>query len=271
MKKRKLLSLCLIVEMVLLLFSCGQKNSGNNRTDTGEEKKYDTVTDNRYVEARKLNGIWVSQNFINEVIAKKSVYHAEEEMFCIEIDEDEILSDSPYWYGYSDMESGYQSPLKFDIAKERFVNDVERCSEYEDMNEPFELYVEDGLMKMYFPEKKEVDVYCKMEKDFHTEMQKILIEGNYGRVRFYRDGTVSNFKDYQYYSIIDNFQEYESDEFEGDIIEFYKNRADSMERADAVYEFMVKGDTLIISSENSSKAHAEADFKKESYKFIKRK
>lgn len=209
---------------------------------------------NKIIElAKGLNGIWISESYLEDIEANKSIYLSRNYKTKIQgfsLDETNLLTDSSILGGFTDHEGGYTSPLKYDSNKNEFINDLSKISGYATFPNPFDLHF-DGYkhIGMYFPDSKKTDVYRKVNPDFQTEVRGLLIAGSYTTVydstiiMFSANGAVKNFYGFNYYELVEDFGEAG---IEYDAIIFFNSLDGGNWSQGDVYKFEVLPNALLL-------------------------
>jgi hypothetical protein len=200
--------------LTFVLASCDRNQS---KTDKASDEEIIVNLDKKCVVelSEKLDGLWISDNYLKNIKSNKSVYKSRKYGTKIQgfnLDKEMLQTDSAYLEGFTDHEGGYSSPIRYDNHKDKFVNDLARLSEYSTFPDPFELrYDGKNILEMYFPKTKTSDKYRKLDFDFQTELRKVLIAGRYksifnnSEIQFDNDGKVHNFQDFKYYELVFDF------------------------------------------------------------------
>lgn len=249
-----------------LLVSC---DSNRTNTENSHVDNESSVDNKRVIKlAEKLHGLWVSDSYLKNIEASKSIYlnrKYETEIQGFYLDEKTLLTDSAFLEGFTEREGGYNSPIKYDELNNRFVNDIPRLSDYSPFPDPFELnYNENKNIEMYFPKSKKKDIYRKVNTDFQTTLREILIKGNYKiypdkKVRFENDGKVYNFEDFQFYELVYNFGE----GVEYDAIVFFKSLKGGNWSNGEIYKFEFVSNSLhlqLVKTNWETMEHETDDF-----------
>jgi|SRR5690554_86059 len=234
--------------LTLILVSC------NNRPATTENLQNESknnIDNKRIVElSQSLHGLWISDNYLNNIEKNKSIFLSRKYDTKIQgfyLDKITLQTDSAFLEGFTDHEGGYNSPIKYDNEKDKFVNDMARLSEFATFPDPFELNF-DGKRKIeiYFPTTKKSDTYRKVNSDFQTEIRRLLIAGNYkaiydrSEIQFDNNGEVHNFRDFKYYELVADF----GLNIEYDAIVFFKNLKGGNWSDGEIYKFELLSNSL---------------------------
>ena len=234
--------------LTLFLISC---NNDRPKTENSQNESKSNFDNKQVIElAENLDGLWISDSYLKNIEAKKSIYLSRKYETKIQgfyLDKRTLLSDSAFLEGFTEHEGGYSSPIRYDNVKDKFINDLARLSKYATFSDSFELnYDGHGKLEMYFPKTQLSDKYKKLNSDIQTEIRKILIAGNYkaiydnSDIQFENDGKVQNFKNFNYYELVADFGE----GIEYDAIVFFKTLKGGNWSDGEIYKFEIISDSL---------------------------
>ncbi|MDJ1471427.1 hypothetical protein QNI19_27440 [Cytophagaceae bacterium DM2B3-1] len=216
--------------LTLFLFSCSEKNTNtdNVQADSIQTTNNSTINAGATL-ADKLDGLWISESYLKNIETRQSIYKSREydsKVLGFSLDKKTMLSDTAMLEGFTTHEGGYSSLIKYDTSKGKFVNNLEKVSEYAAFPEPFELNYDGGtILEMFFPKTNKTDRYRKVDTNLDTELRRILIAGDYkigndgSVIHFDSDGKVQNFQDFKSYELVYDFGE----GIEYDAIIFFKD------------------------------------------------
>lgn len=238
-------------------------NSDKTETqDTLDTSKSNFETINKY------QGHWISLNYLERIEKEKSVFDNQKydtKILGFHLDRENLISDAPELVGYITHEGGYSSPIIFDDAKDMFVNDVERLKEFDFFQEMFHLRLEEpNVISMVFQESNRVDKYRKVSNDLDTELRRLILSGKYSdtdnssKIIFHENGSIENFKSYQFYKIIYDF----GLGIEFDAVLFFDSKDGGNWDKGDLYKFEVTDDILrlnYVDTDWNSLEHNETD------------
>jgi hypothetical protein len=231
----------------LLLISCNNisKKWKNDLAENNGNNKISEL-------AERLNGIWISESYLDEIEMSKSIYlsrNYKTQIIGFRLDEANLVTDSAILGGFTDHEGGYTSPLKYDSIKNEFINDLSKISDYATFPNPFDLHFDGNKhIGMYFPDSKRTDVYRKVNPDFQTEVRGLLTAGLYTTqydstiITLSADGEVKNFYGFKYYELAEDFTE----GIEYDAIIFFNSLDGGNWSQGDVYKFEVLPNSLLL-------------------------
>lgn len=234
--------------LTLILVSC---DNHRTKTDNNQIENIDNFDNKHIIElSENLHGLWISDNYLKNIETNKSVFKSRKYDTKIQglyLDKTALQTDSAFLEGFTDHEGGYNSPIRYDNIKNKFVNDLARLSEYPTFPDPFELsYDGKNILEMYFSQTKTSDKYRKLSSDFQTELRRLLISGNYkainenSEIQFDNDGKVNNFQDFKYYELVADFGE----GIEYDAIVFFKSIKGGNWSNGEIYKFEIISNSI---------------------------
>ncbi len=197
--------------IVLLVVACGGKSidevgSSGDLNARNKDGKGSLSTRTEWIkQAKLLEGEYISETYLANCERTKSIYASQKEdnqsVFGFVLTAKNLLSSSPYLKGFSIHEGGYDIPLKMDSLKRLFVYDTKRNSMVN--TGFFEMQLEQNGLLLNFPLLHKKERYRKVFPDVDTELRKLIMEGTYvdslgNKMRFRRNGEVTNFKAYAY-------------------------------------------------------------------------
>jgi len=234
--------------LTLIVVSCDNRQIA---TEKKQDESKNNLDKQRIVElANSLDGLWISDNYLNSIEKSKSIFLSRKYDTKIQgfyLDKATLQTDSAFLEGFTNHEGGYSSPIRYDNEKDKFVNDTAKLSLNATFTEPFELNFDGkGKIEMYFPKTKKSDNYRKVNSEFQTEIRRLLIAGNYkaindnSEIQFDNNGNVYNFKDFKYYELVADFGE----GIGYDAIVFYNNLTGGDWSDGEIYKFEIISNSL---------------------------
>ncbi len=238
--------LIILTLTLLLMNSCGEtsENEIESEADVQNIDKSELIK-----EADYLDGFWLIDNYLSNIEKTKSIYHNRDYgtlLYGFVLQKDNLITDSPYLYGFTDHEGGYDAPLIFNYKKNKFENDLSRTKKFDSFQQPFVLMpVNDSLIDIVYTQTKQKEAYRKVV-DIQTELRRILFEGKYvlthsdEKVSFNRNGKLTGFQDKIYFELVADFGlgiQYDA------IILFDDNKKSNWSDGD-LYKFEFVSDTI---------------------------
>ena len=239
--------LCAILSLSILA-SCNSNQNSSEIKQVESKQNDDSIKNTELVEI--LQGLWLSDSYLQNIEKNKSIFLSKDyntKLLGFKLDKNTLLTDSPLLEGFTTHEGGYTRPIKYDVQKNEFENDLTRITTYDYFPDPFELIL-DGNCKlaMYFPKTQHSDIYRKVNADLQTAIRQLLIAGTYyapdgqSEVKFDENGEVHNFKNFKYYELVADFVE----GIEFDAIVFYYTLAGGNWVDGEVYKFEIISNSL---------------------------
>jgi hypothetical protein len=225
----------ILLIVVLISFGCTPDKSDNKNT-----------LDN---ESERLNGYWLSDNYLNTIEKTKSIYKSKEyntKFWGFTLDKQNLLSDSAVLNGFTEHEGGYSCYLIYNTAKNAFVHNLSMAREYEYLKDiPFELHlIDSNKLELGMGEQKEI--YRKVA-DEQTALRHILFTGKYQdlknkkTIEFADGGQIIGIENRHYFDLVFDFGE----GIEYDAAIFYVNSDSSgLWTNGDMYHYKINGDTL---------------------------
>lgn len=252
--KKRLRTEFLFVLITILLVSCNNKAADieNDSEEPAEKTEEPGFSEIKY-QANQLHGLWMGNDYLNAVEKDKSIYRHRKystRFFGFSLEENNLLTNNPVLYGFTDHEGGYDIFLEYDKEKQAFIS--------RDAIEKFEIKLNNGIFEMYFPEYKRTEKYRKVKPDIESALRELLIAGKYKSPKHNEtiilraDGKVTNFLDFEYYELIFDFTE----AIEYDAIVFYSNKNGGNWSQGRVYTFeIIRGDIHMRHVETNWETH----------------
>lgn len=199
--------------------------------------------------SEKLDGLWVADSYLKNIETNKSVYQSKQydtKILGFSLSKETLLTENATLEGFTDHEGGYNSPIRYDNQKGKFVNDIAQLSGFSAFPDPFELNYNGGnILEMYFPLTKTSDNYRKID-NLQTELRKLLIAGkytsnfNHPEIQFDNDGKIYNFQDFKYYELVADF----GSGIEYDALVFFKTLNGGNWSEGEIYKFEISANKL---------------------------
>jgi hypothetical protein len=161
----------------------------------------------------KMSGLWMSEAYLQEVKAKRSVVAATEPspILGFSLRPEELNADKDVkLYGFGTHEGGMDAPLKWDEAKGVFVHDMSQYKpdDFNPFSTVFELkYREEGKIDMTQDGKTNTFVRAK---DITEAINEVLLQGEYtdskvNTISLGADSKCSGFNNFSTYSVQTDF------------------------------------------------------------------
>ncbi len=225
--------------------SCNPKDENNTKTENQADEKHVFSTASDLGElSKKLDGYWLTDDYLLNIEKSKSIYNNREyttSLFGFILKKEELMKDISYLHGFTHHEGGYEAPLRYNIQKKCFENNLNKTEAHTFLKNPFELILTDSnLLDLSFKNKQER--YRKVE-DIESELRKILFEGKYTdllsdqEIIMQSDGKLTGLTDKNFYNPYYDFGE---GLWMDAIFVYSNNRLENQE----MYHFKIKGDTL---------------------------
>lgn len=212
--------------LILIVIGCNNSNELSNvaldnfQNDSINAEVYYLKNDN----IETLEGIWIDVGYLEEIEKYKSVYLTDNKytLLGFRMEKENLRSNSPFLFGFTSHESGYDIPICYDFSKNTYVLDTMKAANefYKNIaihrenntvdtvkvkshsyfKDYFELVVlNDDNLKLFFSKLKNEILYRKC--NLNNELVRLLFEGTYvsiesGRkIAIGKDGQVIDFKD----------------------------------------------------------------------------
>jgi hypothetical protein len=238
---------------VMILISCNtpsetEQTESETPTATETSAKPEVNQEKLRQLSERLNGFWLSHDYLITIENTKSVYKNREyatRLFGFTLNTENLMSDNPHLNGFTAHEGGYGTLLSYNPEKHLFENDMDKLAEFDYLKDPFEIQLKDtNLIEMVFLNNDKKEIYRKVVDD-HTEFRRILFEGDYidqatqTEVTLHRDGQVIGLKDKKYYQVVYDFVGV----YGADIIFLSENDNHIYEHP---YHYKIQGDTVSL-------------------------
>jgi hypothetical protein len=247
----------LFLSVICFIFSC---NNGPTNEELAQAKK---KQEDLKMMAGFLEGEWINANFLTLVEGEKRVYGVREEierrmgkeeymLLGFYLDKKELSGDTAYFYGFTEHEGGYQSPIRFDAKRIIFVNDTAREDE-NNLGSPFELTLgNDGRVNVNYVKKKRSDYYEHVTS-LDDKLRHILFTGKYyqpgkeeSAFEFTSEGELKGFGNRKYYEVLDDF----TGMAQFDMVVFADSSDKNPWSNGDGYKFEIRGDTIRLYAVN---------------------
>lgn len=227
-----------IILMFLLNLGCGNKP---------DQKESGVDANSREAVAEKLDGYWLSNDYLVNVSNSRSVYKSKDyqtRFWGFMLSKSNLMTNSPNIGGFTEHEGGYTCPIKYDSTRNCFVNDLTH-ERYTAVREPFVMTVlTDGNIQLDFGDTKEE---YRRVIDEQTELRRILFQGRFrnfetnATIEFSADGRTNGFGNKNYFELVYDFR----GGFLYDLIIFYPSKDSSgIWSSGELFHFKIDNDTV---------------------------
>lgn len=170
--------------------------------------------------ANQLDGAWLSENYISKIEKSKSIYanmNTDDSMLGFWLYKDTLTGKHPRLLGFSIHEGGLDAPLKYNIDKNRFENDLDLVNEFSAHKTPFFIKpVNPNKIEIQHSKPAKIETYRKVA-DIDSELRKVLFNGVYidkltnKTITFKEDGETTGIANKHFYSLLFDFEEFHFD------------------------------------------------------------
>lgn len=207
----------------------------------------DQIAD-RSKQSERLLGTWMSDRYLNEIQASRSVYKnqtSEPKILGFMVRKENLKSNEASLDGFNSHEGGIEIPIYFNSSINKFIYDETKSNHFSNFNESFELKLLDNdKLEMRF-ENGSKEIYRKVE-DIETELRRLLFEGEFisiddnKRFIFDRAGSLRGLNGKKSFEVIYDF----GLNIEFDAIIIYNEKEGRSWSDGEIYKYEFDSDTL---------------------------